>query len=330
MVTSTIGRVKLFAAGGAASNICKHFEAFKDSAGEGFANIEVCYIDTSRSNITAAMTPDNVYILTGLDGSGKVRAENHVQISECVKDILQTHKPADINIVISSAGGGSGSVLAPSITSELLARGIPTIVIMIGSTDSRIELSNTIKTIKSYEAISKMREIPVNAFYFENNSTATPRGEVDRGVQESITLLAAFFSKQNTELDSSDLQNWLNYTKVTTYEPHLSYIDFFSKTVKVPKGGLVISVATLVTPGAESSSGGTVDYQCVGYTTKELMNKIHSDDCMHAAIIDGVFVNTINGLQGKLNELDAQRDARIVKNNILTSKDSATNNGLVL
>lgn len=324
------GRAVLFACGGCGINQASHFEQFRDKEDPGFASIDVVYLDTSKSNLfNSVVDKDKIYIVEGLDGSGKVRAENHREIGDCVLDILQTHKPGDINFVLSSGSGGSGSVIAPSLVQELLQRNIPVIVITIGSTDSRIELENTIKTLKSYEAIAQLRKVPVNALYFENSKSMV-RSEVDKNVQAAIVLLAALFSRQNKELDSSDLYNWLSYNKVTSYTPHLSYMDFFPKEVKVDKPASIISVATLTTEGEDTSTGGSVEYQCVGYIKPEVMTRMKFENPVHVAILDGVFSEIHKRLSKTLTEFDEAKKARIVKTSILSESDRPTITGLVL
>ena len=326
---TNVGKAILFACGGAGINIASHFEQFRGKEDPGFAQIDVVYLDTSRSNLTKVVDTQKVYIVEGLDGSGKVRAENHREIGDCVLDILQTHKPGDINFVLSSGSGGSGSVIAPSLVQELLQRNIPVIVITVGSTDSRIELENTIKTLKSYEAIAQLRKVPVNALYYENSKSMV-RSEVDKNAQQAIVLLSALFSRQNKELDSSDLYNWLSYNKVTSYAPHLSYMDFFPKEVKVERPASVISVATLTTQGDDTSTGSNVEYQCVGYINPEVMKRMEFDNPVHIAILDGVFSEIHKRLSKTLTEFDEAKKARIVKSSILSDSDRPTITGLVL
>lgn len=323
------GSVKLFAAGGCGINIASNLLKYEKDIKDGLADLDVIFLDTSRANLDKNKQNDKVYVIEGLDGSGKIRAENHKQIGECVLDILQTYKPGDLNIVLSSGSGGSGSVLAPSLVQELLQRNIPVIVITVGSTDSRIELENTIKTLKSYDAIAQIRKSPVNSFYYQN-SKDTPRKQVDQQIILVITALLALFSKQNKELDSSDLHNWLFYNRVTSYEPHLSHIDFYHREVKVTKPKTVISVATLLTEGEDTSTNANVEYQCVGYMSKEVMEFIDAHDPLHVAIVDGVFLEIINNLNKSLNEFDEEKKARLARSSIVNEKDKPTSFGLVL
>jgi hypothetical protein len=316
-----MNKIKLYACGGAGLNVAAHFTTKNPKR-----DIEPVFIDTSRSNITKGIPEDNLYLIEGLDGSGKVRAENHVQIGECILDILKNHSAGDLNVVLSSGSGGSGSVIAPSLVSELLSRDVPTVVIIIGGTDSRIELENTIRTLKSYESIAQMRKTPVVALYFENTETKS-RKAVDADVHRAIDVLATLFSGNISELDSSDLRNWLRYTKVTSYDAHLTNLEFFIDKVNLTKPHSVITVATLTDGETSSSTGCAVEYQCVGMVDPKSVDfKLP----MHSVIMTGVFDEIHKALDQKLKALDESRNARIVRSNILSDKDRPTSSGLVL
>lgn len=329
--------MNVYACGGAGINVAKHFEKFRKTHEQSdhaddkvFARTMPIYIDTSRSNLTPDIPAEHTYVLSGLDGSGKVRRENAEAITQCTLDILQKFKPADISIVLSSTSGGSGSVLAPSITSELLNRGQTVIVIAIGSDDSRIELENTSKTIKTYEAIAKLRKTPVTMLYHNNSEVDGGRKDVDAEVIQQITKLAALFSGCNRELDTKDLQNWLFFNRVTSFQPKLCFMDFYSGKIDSLKNGQVISVATLCLDGYSSSAGTAVEYQTVGYVTEAQNEKMHLTASLHYVILDGVVAEIHSDISAKLQLLDEAQRARITKSSILTDSDRATDNGLVL
>lgn len=325
---SVKGRVTVFAAGGCGINIASRLLNLNTSV-EGIADLDIVFIDTSRANLDRKAHHDKTYVIDGLDGSGKVRAENHKQISDCALDILQSFKPTDLNIVLSSGSGGSGSVIAPTLVQELLLRNLPVIVITVGSTDSRIELENTIKTLKSYDAIAQIRKAPVVSMYFENKKDS-PRRDNDENICKSITALAALYSKENKELDSSDLHNWLFYNRVTSYDPHLSHLDFYPKDIKISKPKSVISVATLLTEGSDTGTNANVEYQCVGYTDQGIMKLIDGNEPLHFGIVDGVFTTIVKDLNKALSEFDEEKKARLVHHSLTNEKDRPTSIGLVL
>ncbi len=321
--------MKIFACGGAGINLASHFEQYRGSKDPGFSEFDVKYIDTSRSNLSTVETDkENIYLIDGADGSGKKRDENYAAIAERSQEILHHFKPGDVNIVIHSLSGGSGSVIGPVLVSELLNRALPVITVIVGSSDSRKELENTIKSIQSYETIAKKREAPVVAVYFENNKE-TPRGTVDQKIYTTVVILSAFFSKENHELDSMDLFNFLNFHRVTSFTPRLAYLELFDKEITIERDHSLVSVATLSDIETPTSIDHPVEYQAVGFVHDSARNKISVPMPIHAAIIAGVFNDIMGRLNDKLKVMDESRKARVDRT-ISLDGSSATDEGVIL
>lgn len=326
-----IGTMQVYACGGAGINISKFFNQFASSTKNkgAYCDINTVFIDTSLANRDASLDDSSYYHIEGLDGSGKIRAQNYREISESVADILLKHQPADINIVISSLSGGSGATISPALISELLAKGQNVIVAGIGSTDSRIEIENTVKTLKSFEAIAKLREKPVALLYYENNET-TKRQDVNTQVQGDIVSLAALFSRQHLELDSADLTNWMSYPKVTTVEPKLVALKFSNGPVQANKAH-ILTAATLAYEGMATALGSSVDYQCVGYVTKENEPNIALKEPLHFLLIDGIIIDVYNKYAKLLEGIDEVNRARKrTTAAIVSMNDNVQDDGLVL
>lgn len=103
------GQVRVFCCGGGGINIGSMLEEYRGSEEIAAARLNPVYIDTSKSNLARnrhSINDEYCYVIDGLDGSGKLRAENYESITEHVRDILQKFKPLDLNIVISTAAGG--------------------------------------------------------------------------------------------------------------------------------------------------------------------------------------------------------------------------------
>lgn len=324
------GTLKLFACGGCGTNIAHRFEKSRDIDAMGFATIDIVYIDTSRSNMRDTIDPKHVYHIEGKDGSGKLRTENADEIKKRCLDILQKFEPADINIVLSSTGGGSGSVIAPSLASELLAMGVPVIAFAVGGADTRKEIENTLNTIKSYEGVSAARKAPMVTFYMQNSST-TPRSVVDKKFEETIFSLACLFSRQNKELDSKDLFNWLHFDKVTSYKPSIASLTITQGTAaaSLDTGVNIISVATIGKYDEDTSIVGMPEVQFIGYLDQE-ENKDFSDTPTHFVISDSLFPEVVKNLNNILVGLRKAEKARLEKNAILSDDDDVQDNGLVL
>lgn len=320
--------MNIYGAGGAACNILNSLKTYAGQKTDGFAQLGLYYIDTSRSNLDPDVSEDHVYLLEGCDGAGKKRATHHLAIAESANDILHRFKPADVNVVIHSVSGGSGSVYGPTICSALLERGETVIVIMIGSTSSKIETENTVKTLRSYEVISHKREMPVVAYYREN-SPDMPRSQVDSEVQTAILILAAIFSGDNRELDSADLKNFINYHHVTSYQPRLAMLEFYSKTLVVPKGHSLVTLVTLVDHATASDVDQHVEYQTVGYLPEATKQNITVDLPIHGCVVSGAFNSIVDTLDARLKSFDEVRKV-VVERSIVGADVQHTDIGIIL
>lgn len=321
-------KMNIYAAGGCAVNIVAATAVkYIGQKTEGFAEINPYFIDTSKSNMSG-IPSDNIYLIPGLDGAGKFRPAGYEAVIDSVNDILHTFKPAAINVIVHSTSGGSGSCIGPCLVQAMLARGETVVVLSIGSTSSRIETDNTIKTLKSYEMISRKTEKPI-AVYYRENSKDKPRSHVDNEMQTAILLLAAIFSGDNKELDTADLRNFINYDKVTSYTPKLSNLDFFSKDIVLNKGQSLISLVTLVDQKTNSDVVIPVEYQTVGHLPDSVIESVSVELPIHGCIISGFFNGVIDSLEAKLKDYDEARKV-VVEKSIIKDDIAHTDIGLVL
>jgi hypothetical protein len=321
--------MKIYAVGGMGINVGKQFVKYDGKEAEGFATIETVFIDTSKSNVGQDIPEKNLYLVEGLDGSGKVRASNYQALVDCSKDILLKHRPGNVNVLLHSAGGGSGSTASPVLASELLARGELVIVACTGSTSSRIETENTLKTLKSYEAIAQKRETPLICIYRENNSEK-PRSVVDAELQQMVIILAAIFSGQNKELDQSDLRNFLNYHKVTSYPAKLSQLEIFTHGINLPKGHTLVSLATLFNEKTSPEVELHPEYQATGWIHPEAEAALNVALPVHAAVISGHFNGVAERLTKRLESFDEVRKTIVEKSILGKDASSAEDDGVIL
>jgi hypothetical protein len=329
-------KVKIYSCGGCAMNIVSELEAAKGEVVPGFAAMETCYIDTSRSNLINKKIDDELtFILEGMDGSGKIRSTNYQEIAKNVKGILLKFKPTQFNIVVHSASGGSGSIIGSSLVSELKQRGHEVIVIMIGSTDTRIEIDNTIKSLKTYEAIAEKVGSPVVMHYVENSKQLS-RQEANKHVKRAISLLMGLFSGSNEELDTRDLKHWLNYCDIAGTEPMLSSLNFVCSENELDMVGTVVSCATLAAHGMETRLDAKPAYQAVGYPPEiwKSGNKgslqMLGEHPIHYTVSDDFITPTINQLTKTLREIDEVFGSRNARERIVSRNDNITDNGVIL
>lgn len=306
------GQITVFACGGAGINVVSKLEKHRNSDDPNFAIISPVYIDMSRSNVVKHpnLPPSHIYVPDDKDGSGKVRVSNKDTIVQHTPQILHMFKPGDLNIVVHSTSGGSGSVSAPALVTELLARDQDVVVFAIGSHDSVIEIENNVKTLRDYESIAAKRQRPV-AMHYQENPMDGKREEVDTTIQNVILQLAALFSRNNGALDSADLRNWLNYHNLTAFPPKLVILDSETGVVDSDvSGGTVISVATLAKEGMSTSPGQTVEYHCTGFIDSS-SDMPQLTEAVHFVLYDGIVAKIYKALSSKLSTLNESRKSRI-------------------
>lgn len=320
-----VGTMRIYAAGGMGVNVTSFFEGTFDTVEPGFSQTKPCYIDTSRSNLKPGIDPEHIYLLDGVDGSGKVRRENHEQIYKSIKNVLQKHPPMDFNVVVFSASGGSGSVFGPLVLGELLERGASTVAVVVGSDESGITATNTLNTIKSLEAIAKRTNLPVVMFY-EHNDKTMKRSEVDDICKNTIAALSVLASRQNAEVDSTDIRNWLQFSRVTSVTPRLALLNIFYSNEDAAAIEHPISIASLYASPDDPHLDRAAEYGCVGYPRYKL--KHHKT--LHAVTsVDGI-PQIVKRMQNRITELDRERSSRVEYDSIVSDNDAIAAGGLIL
>lgn len=332
-----MAKMQIYGCGGAGMNLAYEFLKYQKKQQEtGFAQITPYFIDTSRSNIRQDAPESQIYLFETLDGSGKKRDSNYTAISERSREMLHHFKPGDLNVVIHSASGGSGSVIGPLLTAELLEMRENVVVVVVASSDSRIETDNSIKTLKSYEMISKKKDKAIQVLYYENTPEVS-RKVVDANVIRDMMFLCMFFSGHNAELDSADLANFLNYPKVTSWPASLNVLRFITNTNKfvLERGEIACAAATLIDSQTSSVLEPKVEYQAVGFIPDETYQAVKGIDQMtlpfHLVSVGGFFVSAIERLNTALETFTSYRST-VVQKSILSETDHtlANDDGMIL
>lgn len=315
------GKLRIYGCGGAGVNLVEQFEEAQKEP--NCAEILPCYVDTSRSNLTGRIKENRVFILDNVDGSGKVRKENHQEISNVIKKVLLQFEPGDLNVVVFSASGGSGSVIGPLIMSELLSRGESAIAIVIGSDESVITANNTLNTIKSLESISKMTDAPL-VMYYEHNDRK--RSEVDKDVKLAISVLSVLASKENRELDTKDISNWLHFNRTTSVGPQLANLEIFTDSNGAGEVLDPISVVSIYESEDMDPLKTIPEYHAAGYMTTK---NEHYDEFHFVVNIDGTPA-IVREITETLGRYETQRNSRVARASIVSDSDNTTETGLVL
>lgn len=324
MSQNQCGTIRLYGCGGLGVNIVSYFEPATGQAEAGHATAYPCYVDTSRSNIDSNLNDNNIFIVDGLDGSGKVRRENHEEISKNIRSVIQTHAPMDFNVVVFSASGGSGSVIGPLIIAELLARKLPVVGIVVGSDESTITANNTINTLKSLEAIAQKAQMPVVISY-DQNQVDVKRSEIDTACRRLIGMLSILASRRNRELDTKDVANWIQFHRTTSVQPRLALLDIYTTNDEVETISAPISIASLYRNPDSPAIRVTPEYHCAGYPREE----IQGFEVAHYVVTIDHVAAISRTMQQRLVELDQQRKSRLAVDKLVSDNDEVSDDGLV-
>lgn len=318
--TVELGNIKLYACGGAGINVGSNFENYRDHIEPGMATIDTVYFDSSKSNLKPSLPADKIYRLPDADGAGKERGHLTPAMLKYAKEMLQKHKPGYINVVLSSASGGTGSVMAAAVINELLAQDQLVIAITIGVLDSGTEIRNTLATFKTFEGLVAANKKPLAVAYFENNKL-TPPSEVDTKINELVVAISVLFSRQNEGLDTRDMYNFLNFDRMTPYKAHAAGLEAFAGTLDADTHKDTITVASAVTNKDARGIDFVVPYTCYGVLPAQIEKEIIEQAPVHLVTKAFPF-NAISGrLKGLLDEMEKAAAAFTTRSEVLDGNE---------
>lgn len=320
-------KVNIYACGGAGQNIGRSFLKHLNSTKLDGVEIEVFFADTSRANITEDTPDDRIMLVQKANGSGGLRKTNVPGIDDLIPEILHSYKPGDLNIVLHSAGGGSGGVLGTKLLSELLKRGELAVAFVVGSTTSLNEITNTVKTLQSYDNIAQIRKSPAVVYYRENG-LAGRRSEVDNNIFNSIVMLSMFFATSNRELDLEDMRNFILYHRVTSFAPALVNLEFFFNEVNLPRQYRPFTVASLTNKGSDDPGlPFLVSYHPSGFLGENHSKSIGERLPVHAVVLNGAFEEIIERLNGMIEKF--QSENAVIRQHRISDTDGGSDGVVV-
>lgn len=311
----TIIDFQIYAVGGTAIDILRDLQAGNSSQPiEGMDHTTISYVDTSDSN-TGSIDQNLIYRFPGLQGGGKNRQFIAQKTAPHISDVLTRFKPKKFNLVVFGAGGASGAAVGPMIVSELMKRGQNVMVATVGSPmGSSTELSNTINTIQSLGNFTKIYKTPLAVFYRQNDEENTV-GAVDRAIRSMVYISSALFSNLNHGIEETDLKNFLNFNKVTTFDPALVNFDYFQQVISIPNHVQAIAQATLESDDTDLDSkvdAGFADvaYRCSGRLNPSLNEHVEKITPIHFLLMRGDMAVRLSTLRQRLQAIEQAQAQR--------------------
>lgn len=203
-----------------------------------------CFVDTSDRNLTEKHDKSKVFLTEGTSGAGKNRKFIAPKIRPQINNILNRFPPADFNIVVSSTGGGSGSVIMPLIVSELIKKGETVVVVAISGTESTEVVDNSMNTIKTLEGISLTNGKVIPLVHLQNRE-GVPFTTINNEAEFYIHALCNLTTQTNERLDLQDVNNWINFNDKIGMQAQLCELHIFDNRHDANAVNEMISVASL-------------------------------------------------------------------------------------
>jgi len=162
--------------------------------------------------------------------------------------------------------------------------------------------------------------------YYEHNERERRRTEVDTQIQLVISTLAVLCSKQNKEMDTKDIANWIQFNKTTTVAPQLAQLEVFSAPVEADAIKDPISIASIYVNEDITPLNAVPEYHAAGY----LSTPSTQFEQLHYVISIDAIPTIFNKIKDTLDQYHNHRNSRIKLASIVSEEDKATEDGLIL
>ena len=211
-------RVSIIACGGTGINIVnKYIELVKNTGSKKLP--ETIYaLDTSRDANPPSEEYTEVFRYTGLDGSAGERAKNYEIIKRETPTHIDKMDLAKFTVIISSTGGGTGSVTQACAIQSVIDNGSFPIVFMVGDLTSPRYAANTAKSLKGLVTLSVKNEVSVPFFYEQNQKPQDDN--IDAIMSSHIESIVDVLMVGLPGIDTEDLKSILNAPRAIGIDPY--------------------------------------------------------------------------------------------------------------
>tara|TARA_Y100001956_G_scaffold82973_1_gene107783 strand:- start:176777 stop:177724 length:948 start_codon:yes stop_codon:yes gene_type:complete len=198
-------------------------------------NIDICYIDFGRSNLTPDHPEDKTIVLPctneGNNGSGRKRDENYRSVVDNLERIINTFEPTDITIVVSSTSGGSGAVIAHVLINRLMQLGKIVIPYFVSSWNDETSAQNSLKALDGLFNLPEANGLPLPFYYASNGDNAFSKA-VDDDILTSLATLCDVVTLEPHGLDNADLRNFFRWNATNELPNELAILETYRDVSK--------------------------------------------------------------------------------------------------
>lgn len=261
-----MSNVRIYACGGTGIGIGRKVADMK--VVKGAAIPKVVYLDTSDSDMLTGFEKEDCYVLSNVNGAGKLQGEHVKPIRKVVPEIIKEHEPADLNIIISSASGGTGAVYATELAEALILDGKPTVVSLVVTREDSRATQNSIQTLKRLNRLADKKAVPVvvNLVLQEN---ASDEEKSDNKAMTAISALLIISSGLNVGLDTRDVANFLYFDRVTPVKPRVLELAYAMGDIDVNAQSDDVITLLELTPQGQAPSNIEALYRATGESSGE-------------------------------------------------------------
>jgi len=353
-------KIILHSCGGAGISIAdKAITYLRNNENEKKAQLVMHGLDTSETNypntrefktVADFWKMENINLDDSyFDGSGGVRGHNSESIVKGVQAYLDAKKylapkKGELHVILAGASGGSGNIIASMLLKNLLDKGVPVTLIIVGDDNSAKAAENTRKALTTLNSIAgaKRKRITTMRLLFNNNKEGnnilSAYEDVDAEVAIHIDVLRTF----NGELRDLDFQDLVNIVspKGEDFSLPIGMYTLQSRigeNKEVTNDKTIVMTRTIIT-NPETFKGISVMHSKIGQISDESLK----EKVINNYNVDGVPSN-INlllisgGLKSELDYL-TERETTIKENLdkikldmvAVVDSDEQDENGLVL
>lgn len=272
--TATRTKIKVYGVGGAGISIVTPYVKGVEVA-SGFSDMDVVLFDTSHSNVLPNVPKEKFFFVDGAeDGSGKDKSVNVRAIKTAIPRMLSSSgfEPEQMNVIVGSTSGGSGSPSLHLLAEELIRQGKNVAIIAIVSYENGKNASNSYKTLIGLHRLAESTGVPI--------PVKIVRNELDRHVadEDARAFLAEFsllVSNQHLELDTKDIEHFLNFTRnnITSAKSSLVGLECYVNPPRPDEIKHAITVAELHSNPQQPIGLVRAEYGCNGFLRKPVDGK---------------------------------------------------------
>ena len=315
-------KINIIACGGSAVNILEDIKAIDSELSLSIPDAKYYHLDSSTGNQAKSLQQGNEFIHikssdigeTDLSGSGMLRSANSEHFKIGVSKFLNENKFTKrddnvLNIIIHSASGGSGSVIAPLIVLEMLKTDQNFLVVMVSDSSNLTYASNSRDTLLTYTAIAKGVDKTIPLYTIDNTNYKSLE-LANKQIAGFLLPFYIFCSDKLEDIDNADTFSLLASHRLRgkiVVPSTIMILDIVAgKTISTDLGDSIVTSRILSdsndiehTTGALNEKKGTV-------LDKDILNTLSkrkwSPLCVYLS--SGRITNLFDTLENRIEELN--------------------------